>query len=228
MLRRTWLLLFVTLPSLRRGRRTALPVSPFTMCRPPGDLDDEAVTVDRLIGFFEWLRANRWTAISLDDVAAARRGEKALPERAILITFDDGYRSFYTRVFPLVLAYRMPVVAAVVTSWLDVPAGSMVPYGREPVPRERFISWEEACEMAESGLVEFASHSHDLHRGVLGNPQGNELPAGNTRIYTPGRGYETEAQFRRRIAEDLTRSRELLASRLGRAPQSDRMALRTL
>ncbi len=74
--------------------------------------------------------------------------------------------------------------------------------------------------MARSGLVEFASHSYDLHHGVLGNPQGNELPAANARIYTPGRGYETEAQFRRRIADDLTRSRELLANRLGRAPRT--------
>ena len=185
-----------------------------------GDLDDDAVTVDRLIGFFEWLRANRWTTISLDDVDAARRGEKTLPERSILITFDDGYRSLYTRVFPLVLAYRMPIVAALVGSWMDAPAGSMVNYGQKQVPREHFLSWEEAREMAQSGLVEFASHSYDLHHGVLGNPQGNELPAGNTRIYTPGRGYETEAQFRRRIADDLTRSRELLANQLGRAPRA--------
>jgi hypothetical protein len=74
--------------------------------------------------------------------------------------------------------------------------------------------------MAQSGLVEFASHSYDLHRGVLANPQGNELPAGNARIYTPGRGYETEAQFRRRIADDLTRSREVIANELGRAPRA--------
>ena len=157
-----------------------------------GDLDDDAVTVDRLIGFFEWLRANRWTTISLDDVDAARRGKKALPERSILITFDDGYRSFYTRVFPLVLAYRVPIVVALVGSWVEAPAGSKVSYGKEQVPRERFLSWEEAREMARSGLVEFASHSYDLHRGVLGNPQGNEMAAANTRIYTPGRGYETE------------------------------------
>src|SRR3954469_16720501 len=86
-----------------------------------GDLDDEAVTVDRLIGFFEWLRANRWTAISLDDVEAARRGKKPLPERAILITFDDGYRSVYTRVFPLALAYRIPIVVALVGEWVEPP-----------------------------------------------------------------------------------------------------------
>ena len=185
-----------------------------------GDLDDDAVTVDRLIGFFEWLRANHWTTISLDDVDAARRGKKTLPEHSILITFDDGYRSFYTRVFPLALAYRVPVVIALVGNWLDAPAGSKVSFGRVQVPRENFLSWDEVREMAQSGLVEFASHSYDLHHGVLANPQGNELPAGNTRIYTPGRGYETESQFRRRIFDDLTRSREALASRLGRAPRA--------
>src|SRR4051812_20155332 len=185
-----------------------------------GDLDDDAVTVDRLIGFFEWLRANRWTAISLDDVAAARSGEKTLPERSILITFDDGFRSLYTRVFPLVLAYRMPVVAAVVTSWMDAPAGSMVRYGEKQVPRERFLTWEQGCEMAESGLVEFASHSHDLHHGVLGNPQGNEVPAPSERVYTPGRGYESETDFRLRVGDDLARSREILTKQLGRAPRA--------
>jgi biofilm PGA synthesis lipoprotein PgaB len=153
-------------------------------------------------------------------VDAARRGERTLPERSILITFDDGYRSLYTRVFPLVLAYRIPIVAALVGSWMDAPAGSMVNYGQKQVPRARFVSWDEACEMVQSGFVEFASHSYDLHHGVLGNPQRHELPAGNARIYTRGGRYETEPQFRRRIGEDLARSRETLTNHLGRAPRA--------
>jgi biofilm PGA synthesis lipoprotein PgaB len=221
MLRRALLLLlvFLALAPARAADRFAI-VAFHDVVDFRGDLDDDAVTVDRLIGFFEWLHANRWTTISLDDVDAARRGKRTLPERSILITFDDGYRSLYTRVFPLQLAYRIPVVSALVGSWLDAPAGSKVSYGTEQVPRERFLSWEEARELARSGLVEFASHSYNLHRGVLGNPQGNEMAAANTRICTPGRGSDTEAQFRRRIADDLTRSRELLASRLGRAPRT--------
>ena len=153
---------------------------------------------------------------------AARLGKKPLPERAILITFDDGYRSLYTRVFPLLLAYRIPVVAALVGSWLDAPMDATVRYGNRDRAAREFLSWEEAREMARSGLVEFASHSYDLHRGVRGNPQGNELAAGWARIYRPDRGYESAAEFRRRIAEDLARSRDLLASRLGkrRAPLS--------
>src|SRR5262245_42107934 len=52
------------------------------------ELDDDAVTTDRLVTFFEWLRGNGWSAISLDDVERARRGEQPLPAKAVLLTFD--------------------------------------------------------------------------------------------------------------------------------------------
>lgn len=185
-----------------------------------GNLDDDAVTVDRLIGFFEWLRANHWTAISLGDVEAARLGKRPLPEHAILITFDDGYRSLYTRVFPLILAFNIPVVSALVGAWVDAPMNATVHYGDHDVPRANFVSWEEAEEMAHSGLVEFASHSYDLHRAVRANPQGNELAAAWARIYRPGRGYESADEFRQRITADLARSSELLTDRLDQRPRA--------
>ena len=53
-------------------------------------------------------------------------------------------------------------------------------YGDRKVPRTNFISWDEAREMQASGLVEFASHSYDLHRGVRANPQGNVTSAAKT------------------------------------------------
>jgi biofilm PGA synthesis lipoprotein PgaB len=212
--------LFAALPTPALGGQRFVSVAFHDVVDFPGDLDDDAVTVDHLIGFFEWLLANRWTAITLDDVEAARLGKKPLPERAILITFDDGYRSLYTRVFPLLIAYRIPAVCPLTGAWMDAPMDATVRYGNRDLPRAKFLSWEEAREMARSGLVEFASHSYDLHRGVRGNPQGNELAAGWARIYRPDRGYESAAEFRQRIAGDLARSRDLLASRLGKKPRA--------
>ena len=57
------------------------------------DLDFDGVTTARLAQFFDWLKASGWHAITLDDVAAANRGIRPLPEKPILLTFDDGYRS---------------------------------------------------------------------------------------------------------------------------------------
>jgi poly-beta-1,6-N-acetyl-D-glucosamine N-deacetylase len=182
-------------------------------------LDGDAITTDQLIAFFEWMRADGWAAISLDDVVAAQAGNRPLPAKAMLITFDDGYASLYTRVFPLARAYRLPIVAALVGSWQDVAPGGLVAYGDQQLPRERFISWPQAREMQASGWIEFASHSHDLHRGVVGNPQGNLMPAAVTAKYDAGR-YETVAETFERVRADLQRSRDQLARELGRAPRA--------
>src|SRR6185369_15409620 len=138
--------------------------------------------------FFDWLKGSGWTAVTLDDLAAAHDGRRRLPEKAILITFDDGYRSLYTRVFPLLRIYGFPAVAALVGSWMDGPPGGSVMYGDKKVPRGNFISWPEAREMQASGLVEFASHSYELHRGVQANPQGSMTPAAVTWPYDPASG----------------------------------------
>src|SRR3954452_15409709 len=60
------------------------------------ELGSDAVTSTRLLQFFDWLKGSGWTPVSLDDLAAAARGQRPLPDKAILITFDDGYKSLYT------------------------------------------------------------------------------------------------------------------------------------
>jgi poly-beta-1,6-N-acetyl-D-glucosamine N-deacetylase len=174
------------------------------------EVDPDSITASDLVSFLEWLRAHQWTFISLDDVERARKGISVLPQRAILITVDDGYLSAYTRIFPLLLAYKAPAVMALVGSWMDGTASS----GRQQ------ISWEQAREMQRSGLVEFASHSYNLHHSEVGNPQGNELPAAAYRKYDPAHGYESDTAYRQRIAADLTHSVEQMKRELGRPPRS--------
>ena len=186
-----------------------------------GDAGWDAVTTAKLVQFFEWVKRAGWTAVSLDDLSAAARGARPLPPRAILITFDDGYRSLYTRVYPLLKAYRFPAVAALVGSWLEPRSDGTVLYGDQSVPRDRFVSWDNAREMQDSGLVEFASHSYDLHRGMTANPQGSTVPAAIASSYDPAtHAYEDDAQYRERIRVDLTRARRLMATHLGRSPRA--------
>jgi len=185
----------------------------------PAALYGDAVTTDRLVAFFDYLRGNGWTTISLDDVDAARRGARPLPDKSILVTFDDGYESLYSRVFPLLLAYRIPIVAALQGSWVDAAPGTKVSYGGAAVPREKFVTWAQVREMARSGLVEFASHSYDMHHGVSGNPQGNSMPAAVTRLFANGT-YEDEATHRNRLYDDLARSRDLIQREIGQRPRT--------
>jgi biofilm PGA synthesis lipoprotein PgaB len=180
------------------------------------DPEETAIDERTLADVFAWLAYNGYQPVSLQQILDARAGRKPLPRRPVLLTFDDGYRSVYTRVFPLLKRYRYPAVAALVTSWLEVPEGGLVPYGAKQLPRERFLSWKEAAEMVNSGLVELASHTHAMHTGVSANPQGNLLPMAATHRYDPATGrYEDDAAYVQRVEADLRLSRELIEARTG-------------
>ena len=182
--------------------------------------DAETVSTADLVAQFSWMREHGYHPIGIDDVLAARAGRRALPDKAVLLTFDDGYLSTYTRVFPLLKLFRYPAVVAPMVSWLERPPGSQVRYGSQLVPRNDFLTWPQINEMQDSGLVEIASHSYDLHHGIEGNPQGNLEPAATTLAYDTRRGrYETDRHHLQRVRDDLARSVRTIARRTGRKPR---------
>ncbi len=65
--------------------------------------------------------AQRYNAISLEQLDAAHRGEGELPTRAVLLTFDDGYRDFETRAWPILKEFGLPAVLFVPTSFPNQP-----------------------------------------------------------------------------------------------------------
>ena len=156
-----------------------------------------------------FLKSEGYVPVSLTQLERVRRGEARLPERAVLLTFDDGLRSFAERALPVLERYGFPAVLSVVTSWAD---------GRD-VPREyhgKVMEWEELRRVARSPLVEVISHSDDLHHGLRVNSYGNEAPAGVARRFDPAtRSFESEEQFRARIQDDLTRTQQKFAAKLG-------------
>lgn len=185
------------------------------------DPDRYATDSQNFAAHLEWLDAHGFQPVSLSQVVEAARGGRALPDRPVLLTFDDGLRSVYTRAFPLLRAYGFPALVAVVTDWIDLPAGRQVDYGPRPFGPDDFLTWAQLREMRESGLVEIASHTHDLHHGVRANPQGNSTPAAVTRIYDPAsHRYEDAEAYRRRVQADLARSRDLIARHTGQPPRA--------
>ena len=189
--------------------------------RLPADTAIITLSSDELLGQFSWLKAHGYHPVSLDDLIAARDGHRSLPDKAVLLSFDDGYESMYTRVFPLLKLYHFPAVLALVSSWMETAPGKNLGYDDTQFTRDNLLSWKQVREMEASGLVEVASHSHALHLGVSANPQGNRQPAAVTRIYDPAtRRYEGDNAYRRRIRADLLRSEHIFKQRLGHAPRA--------
>ena len=191
------------------------------------DVEDEdpdqsfvSVRTDHLVEQFSWLRDNGYQPVSVDQILAAKRGGPPLPDQAVLLTFDDGYRSFYTRVLPLLRAFQWPAVLAPVGSWVDTPDDSSVDFGGKMVERSRFLTWDQVTEIARSGLVEIGAHTDALHYGIVANPQGNLQPAAAARAYDAASGsYESDAAYEDRVRRDVQRITEKIRRATGKKPR---------
>lgn len=177
-----------------------------------------AVTPTMFVRQMDWLRNRGYHFVSIDDVLADRDGKRPLPDKAVLITFDDGYTSVYNNAFPILKMFRIPAVIAVVGGWLEEK--DKVNFDGKAVPREKLLSWAQLKEMSQSGLVEVGSHSFDLHHGLQGNPQGNMEPAATTRRFLAAENrYEAESAYRARVQADLKRNSDLIRRHTGKAPR---------
>ncbi len=171
------------------------------------NLDKYGVDQISFVQQLEYLRNHGYHFVSVENVIQANKGEKELPEKAVLLTFDDAYESFYINVFPLLKLYNYPAVLSVVTSWIDNPPEEL---------SAKLMSWPQIVKVARSGRVEIASHSHGLHKAILYNPYGNTGWAATSRRYEPnGKTYESEEIFRERVSDDITQSLALLKKKTG-------------
>ena len=179
----------------------------------------QTIRVETMIAHFNWLKINGYTVISFQDVLDARAGKKTLPVKSILLTFDDGYESFYRLVFPVLKLYHYPAVLAVMGKWIDTPEGETVGYGSEKgLQRNFFLTWAQIKQLHDSGLVEIASHSHDLHHAELSSSEKSQQPAAVTPIWNNG-SFETLAQYQARVSNDLRKSAEEIKKNVGIAPR---------
>lgn len=204
--------------------------------------DAYATPVESLVRWFDWMKGHGWHPVSMQQIIDAHNGGTPLPPNAVLLSFDDGLESSYSQVYPLLEAYHYPALFALETGWLRrVNAGSNVAYagerppgGAQPKDKHKdevlynkeelgakgFVSWAQVREMQASGLVEFATHTDNLHDGILANPEGNLEPAAITHLYDPAtHRYESNAEYRQRIRDDLARSMRIIQAHTGRRPR---------
>ena len=179
-----------------------------------------AVRTSALIEQMNWLRDNGYQPVSIQQILEAHQHKRTLPPKAVLLSFDDGYSSFYTRVWPLLKAWNWPALWAPVGSWVDSAAHQPIDFGGLTTAREKFATWQMVKEVSDSGLVEIGSHTWNAHFGIRANPQGSFEPAMTSRYYDPkAEHYETNAQFQQRIGTDIEKITDKLTQVTGKSPR---------
>jgi biofilm PGA synthesis lipoprotein PgaB len=164
------------------------------------------IVPDSLRAHIRRAKRNGWVFRSLSQVLAARGRPGRLPAKTMVVTFDDGYRSFAEVALPILRAEKVKATLSIVTSWVDDPPDELPP----------LLTWDEIRDLDQSGDVEIASHSHAQHRFETCNPFDDTTPAVSTRRYLPDEErYETRDEYEARIADDMEASRRRRREELG-------------
>ena len=67
---------------------------------------------------FQWIKEHGWTPVTLDQVLAHWDKGAALPDKSVLLTYDDGYRSVFTEAFPVICQFGYPGVLFLYTDFV--------------------------------------------------------------------------------------------------------------
>jgi biofilm PGA synthesis lipoprotein PgaB len=151
-------------------------------------------------------RENGFVFLSLSELLSYRDRPADLPSRVMVLTFDDGYLSFFDRVLPILKEEGVKATLSVVSSFVDRPPAGVPP----------LMSWDQIREAESTGLVEIASHGHEIHRFETDNPYRDTGPSVTTRRFLLEAGrYEDRDEYKERIRKDFREARRILAERLG-------------
>lgn len=113
-----------------------------------------AVTPQEFETQLEYLIQDGFTTFTASAIAAALATGAALPERAVVLTFDDGFANFHECVLPLLREHGCTATLFVTTGWIaDVGRRAA---GRRP---GRMLTWGQIVEAAAGG-IEIGAHSH--------------------------------------------------------------------
>ncbi len=100
--------------------------------------------------------------ITASDLADILDGIKNPPSKPVMLTFDDGYRDFYTDAFPIIKKYKVRAVNYVISGFMNKPNNLTV---------------DQLKEIAKSGLVEIGVHTvnHLALKGISATQLAKEV-----------------------------------------------------
>lgn len=104
------------------------------------------ITPDTLVSQIETLKQADYTFITPSEFTSALSGKLKLPQKSIILSFDDGYKDFYTEVFPILKEENVKAVDYVIADFLNRP---------------NFMFSYQVQEIAKSPLIEVGAHTMD-------------------------------------------------------------------
>lgn len=180
----------------------ALPVLMYhSVLKDPQRSGAYVITPGQFERDMQYLADHGYTAVLPSELIRYVAGEGELPEKPVMITFDDGYYNNLVYVLPILKRLHMKAVVSIVGSYTEEATKRM-----DQNPTYAHLTWDDICTLASSGVIEIGSHSYALHTSKNGR-QGVTRKRGESRT-----AYETV------VCQDVELQKAALLEHCGIAP----------
>lgn len=139
-----------------------LPVAMYHSVTDEGESPGEyVISPSMLEQDLQYLSQQGYETVIIRDLIRHIEQGTPLPEKPVMLTFDDGYYNNYCNAYPLLKQYGMQAVVS--------PVGTLVEQFTRSDDAEKHEAWSyctrgELKEMADSGVIEIQNHSYDFHQ----------------------------------------------------------------
>jgi len=150
------------------------------------------ITPDMLESDIRWLQREGYECVSLRELLDFVDDVGDLPEKPVILSFDDGYYNNMTYVLPLLIQYDCRAVIAVVGEYTETY--TLAP---DPNPNYGYLSRDDLYALVLSGRVELANHSFGMHTEKGRRGSGRKIG-------------ESDADYARAFTSDVQKCQDLI------------------
>ncbi len=148
-----------SLPVSSTEQEILLPVIMYhNISEKPNHINRYCVSLKNFENDLKYIKSKGYNCITTQELINYVNKGVPLPEKPFMITFDDGYESFYKYAYPLLKKYDMKAVMSIVGSYTDLFTNEEdhnVDYSH--------LNWKEVNELNNCGFIEIQNHTYNLH-----------------------------------------------------------------
>jgi peptidoglycan/xylan/chitin deacetylase (PgdA/CDA1 family) len=125
-----------------------------------------------------FIKDKGYETINTRDYIEIIEQKRQIPKRALMITFDDGWRDNWLYAYPILKKYGLKAVIFIITSLIAIKREPSINEENYILPDHKgclsmirsghssdvMLSWDEIRQMEDSGLIDIQSHSHTHKR----------------------------------------------------------------
>ena len=173
-----------------------------SILKDPSRSNKYTVTPTVLEEDLKYIKDKGYTTVTIADLISYVYNDTPLPEKPIVLTFDDGHYNNYGYLFPLLEKYDMKAVISIVGSYTDKFTET-----DEANLNYSYLRWKDIKELMDTGRIEFQNHTYNLHSNT------------GKRIGTKKIKGETDEHYKSILKDDILKLQQEFEENTHYAPQ---------